>query len=269
MRCYRVLARGLVLVALFVSATSDAAPPWDTWQWDVVTPDLFPRADLVSGAIRLSQLHIAGKDQVRLSSGTWVTVIEPNSDGELAGEVMVVDGDRAFVASYNRISSGCELAAFSTANGAKLWSVNLDGIGPITHSKYSNRVQLKIVAGKPTVFGSESGGRFVEAREPATGNFVSNVRLAATWPEQPIAEELYRELDNMLAAHASYDVSVNDFLARVVRMTDADHTARGAAFAQAVSSLQHLPLQHGKFTLELQLVDAHGDFTVKAKRVAN
>jgi hypothetical protein len=119
------------------------------------------------------------------------------------------------------------------------------------------------------VYGSESGGRYIEAREPATGNFVSNTRLASAWPEQPVAEPLYRELDNMLATRATYQISVNDFLSRIVRMKDADHAARGAAFGQAVSSLQHLALQHGKFTLELELVEAHGDFTVKAKRVAN
>ncbi len=269
MRSNRVLARSFVLAALLVSATSGASPPWDAWQWDSVTPDLFPLADVVSAGVRLSQVHVAGKDQVRLSNGTWVTVIDAASDGELAGEALIVDHDRAFVASYNRISSGCALAAFSTANGAKLWSVNLDGIGPIAHSKYANRVQLKLVAGKPTVYGSESGGRYVEAREPATGNLVSNVKLASTWPEQPIAEPLYRELDNMLATRPTYQVSVNDFLARIVWMKDADHAARGAAFGQAVTSLQHMALQHGKFTLELELVETRGDFTVKAKRVAN
>jgi hypothetical protein len=56
-------------------------------------------------------------------------------------------------------------------------------------------------------------------------------------------------------------VKVNDFLARHVMMKNADHAARGAAFAEAVRQLDRL----GVF--EIRLVDTGDDFDVIARRL--
>ncbi|MEO6774412.1 MAG: hypothetical protein ABI467_15580 [Kofleriaceae bacterium] len=249
---------------MLLSATSRGAPV--AWQWDTTTPDLFPDVDLATGgSIRLA----VTRDQLRLSNAKWATVVQAARDATLTGAAMVSDHDRIYVATYNRIATGCTLTAFATSNGAKLWSVALEGAGPIAHSKYSNRVQLREIDGKPVVFGEESGARYVEVRDPVSGVLASNVKLAAQWIDRPIAELLFAEIAHELASHATYQVSVDDFLARTLRMKGVDPTERGIAFRQAVSSLQHVALQHGRFELQLELIERSGDFVVKAKRVAH
>jgi len=49
------------------------------------------------------------------------------------------------------------------------WTTRLTGLGPIAHSEYLNAVQLRMIHGRPVVFGWESGGRYIEAVDPVTG----------------------------------------------------------------------------------------------------
>jgi len=58
------------------------------------------------------------------------------------------------------------------------------------------------------------------------------------------------------------------FLARHVRMTETTAAERQAAFADAVAALAGVRLQHGRYTLEVSLVDGAGGrgLTVRARR---
>ncbi len=238
-------------------APADEPPPADAaphagaapaWHWDPA-PDLFPRLDLTAG----NHTVTLAKRGLVLRGPSWSADLSLGHD-ELTGAAIAADASRVFVAFYNRIATGCHLAAFDAATGKPLWSVPLDGIGPISHSKYSNRVQLRMVNGHPTVFGSEAQ-RYIEQRDAATGALVSHQLLPAERQPIPISEPLYRELDHMLATRATYTVMVNDFLARHVAMTDADHASRGAAFAEALRRLDRLPIVRGAHRLQLRLVD--------------
>ncbi len=252
--------RALIL-GLLLATTAHANKPAIAWQWDPA-PDLFPLVDLTAGTTTLS-LGAGGAHPIVLKGKAWSAEVARGSD--ISGAAIVADDTRVFVATYNRIATGCELAAFAVDSGKRLWAVHLEGIGPISHSKYSNRVQLRLVGGHPTVFGDEAK-RYIEQRDAATGALVANQILPVQRMPIPIAEPLYRELDNMLHTRDKYVVKVNDFLARHVSMTDADHAARGAAFRDAVRRLDGLPVARGAHHMHVELVETTDDFTVTATR---
>ena len=231
------------------------APASIPWRWDH-GPDLFPHIALTDGAHTLA----LEKKKLVLHGPTWSVAVA--GGGEFSGAALAADGGRVFVAFYNRGAAGCQLAGFDGASGKQLWSTTLDGIGPIGHSKYSNRVQISIIGGQPTVFGSEAK-RYIEQRDAATGALVSHQLFPADYQPVPLAEYLFYELDLMLRKQATYTFKVNDFLSRHASMKSADHAARGAAFAEAVRQLDRL----GRF--EIRLVDSGDDFDLTARRAVS
>lgn len=256
----------LVLSAASAIVQADPVP----WQWDSASPDLFPRADLAVAragiTYRLALTSAKGKDHLALGNGTWTVEPAGFTDGELTGAALAADDARVYLATYNRIATGCTLAAYGATDGKLQWSVGLEGAGPVAHSKYFNRVQLRVIGGKPVVFGSEGAARYVEVRDPATGKLVDNTRLPAVYPERPLAEPLFSELDHMLESHATYRVGANDFLARHVLLKGVDHAARGAAFRDAASRLDGTPIQHGRYKLRVIVKEQGGDYKIEASR---
>lgn len=248
-------ARAAFLLVLLVAARAAVAAPAEIpWQWERA-PELFPRVDLAVGkyvvAVKQKKLMLRGP--------SWSVVV--GRGGDRSGAALGVDGARVFVASYIRLASSCQLAAFDAASGKPLWSVDLDGIGPIGHSAYSNHVQMRIIGGHPTVFGNESAKRYIEQRDAATGALVSHRLLPPEAPPVQISEWLFYEIDLMLRKQAEYRLKGNDFLSRIVALKDADHAAQGAAFTEAVRQLAELR------RFEIKLVDTGDDFDVIAKRL--
>jgi hypothetical protein len=251
-----------------------AGPP--AWAWSRA-PDLFPAVDLAiaQGSARYVVALAPGDDDdwqraitlTRVGPAGWT--VEVGRGGHLSGALVAADAERVYVATYGRIQSGVALAAYAVGDGAAAWAVRLDGMGPIAHSKYSMRAQLRLIDGHPTVFGSEAK-RWIEVRDAATGALRSNQRFDPPPPAQrepaPIAEPLFAELDHMLATRAAYDVGVDDFLARHVRMAGASGAERRAAFADAVNALAGVALQRGRFRLAVALVDDGGRLVVRARR---
>ena len=82
---------------------------------------------------------------------------------------LVLDRGTLYSARISNISSGCTLHAWGARTGTPRWTVHLEGLGPIAHSEYLNAVELRVIGGRPVVFGWESAGRYVEARDPTTG----------------------------------------------------------------------------------------------------
>jgi hypothetical protein len=58
--------------------------------------------------------------------------------------------------------------------------VRIEGIGPTLHSKYGNRVQLRVINNWLVVFGDESGGRYVEVVDSKNGQRLSNRMVRAS-----------------------------------------------------------------------------------------
>lgn len=266
--------RQLLAFAWVATAAADTAQPPSPktaipWQWDHA-PDLYPLADRTVGHNKREYVVALspGNDHddnraVTLRGGSWS--VEIARSGNFSGVAIVVDDARVYVATYDRIRTGCRLAAFDAGNGHRLWSHQLSGIGPIAHSKYSNRVQLRLIAGHPVVFGNEAK-RYIEERDPQTGALLSHQLLDAARAPQPLAEPLYQELIVVLASNPSSRIGVDDFLARHVLMTAADRAAREAAFREAIGQLDGLPMRNGR--LELRLVETAGELQLHAKRLA-
>jgi hypothetical protein len=258
----------LTFLALSLSSVARAEAPI-AWQWDEVAPYLFPDVDLVAvhggSSYRLSMTTKAGHDQLRLTNGSW-TISLPR-DPNAPAVAIAADDARIYLATYHPISSGCALAAYSASDGKQLWTVQLVAAGPISHSKYFNRVQLRVIDAKAVVFGNEAAKRYIEVRDAATGAAVSNTPLPAQMYPYPIAEALYRELAAVLAHDGTCEVTGNDFLARLGFMNAADHATRATTFAKAVAALDGMPLAHGAYTLHVELVDTKTDFRIKARRL--
>ncbi|HXT99654.1 MAG TPA: hypothetical protein VN903_01590 [Polyangia bacterium] len=249
----------LVLLAVAAPSSAAAAPAEIPWQWERAV-DLFPRIDITAGPYVLA----TEKRKMKLRGPSWSVKVPARFGGrvdEMNGAALAADGGRVFVAVYLRAASTCQLAAFDGASGKQLWSVDLDGIGPIGHSAYSNRVQLRMIGGHPTVFGNESAKRYIEQRDAATGALVSHRLLPPEARPVLIGEWLFREVDHTLRKHPAYTLKANDFLSRLNMMKDADHAERGAAFTEAVGQLAALK------QFEIKLVDTGDDFDVVAKRL--
>ncbi len=86
---------------------------------------------------------------------------------------------RVFVAQYSAISSGAIIHALDLATSQERWAQSVQGLGPISHSKYYNHVVLKLVRGALVVFGNEAQGRYIEVIDPKSGRTLSNRRLPA------------------------------------------------------------------------------------------
>lgn len=90
----------------------------------------------------------------------------PGADEFIPGAAMVTLGDRLYIAEHGRISSGANLSSFELASGAKVWTLPVQGLGPISHSKYANRVEVAVIHNAIVVFGNESSGRYIEVFAP-------------------------------------------------------------------------------------------------------
>ena len=82
---------------------------------------------------------------------------------------LVLDRGTLYSARFSNIASGCTLYAFEARTGALRWRTPLAGAGPVDHSEYLNAVQIRMIDGRPVVFGWESAARYVEAVDPASG----------------------------------------------------------------------------------------------------
>ncbi len=79
-----------------------------------------------------------------------------------------------FVA-YDSWSNGATLEAYSTSTGGLMWKTLLKGVGNIDHSKYSNRVQMRLEPPHyAIVFGNEMAGRYTEIVDTRTGQTVAH-----------------------------------------------------------------------------------------------
>jgi hypothetical protein len=92
-----------------------------------------------------------------------------------ADAAVVVRGDALYVAKFSGISSGCTVVAYDLTTGKKAWAKALEGIGPVSHSKYRNRVAMAVEKHPNAdhfalvITGWEAFGRYVEVIDLATG----------------------------------------------------------------------------------------------------
>ena len=117
----------------------------------------------------------SGEFTFQKKDGAKITVIGHT------GTPVVVYGDVLYVADFGPSSSGCRVIAYDLTTGKKAWVKNLDGIGPIDHTKYRNKVAMSVEK-HPTetqfalvIVGQESFGRYVEVLDLTTGKQLAHI----------------------------------------------------------------------------------------------
>ena len=112
-----------------------------------------------------------------------ISIIRPKSTGVFNLKVEISDGqetltqfdshlegaflfdhekDWVIYSQHSPIATGCTLVAFDLKAKRQVWKTNLKGIGAVAHSKWRNRINLKLEKDLVTVFGDE-GRRYIES----------------------------------------------------------------------------------------------------------
>lgn len=82
---------------------------------------------------------------------------------------LAFDGETLYATHHGGISSGARASAIDVADGSIAWTVTLEGLGPIGHSKYRNETQIEVDDRGVVVYGRESQGAYTEILDPKTG----------------------------------------------------------------------------------------------------
>ena len=146
------------------------------WTWDPNVPageaallDALPAGRFefrqgYGGAAEFRAERPAGKQ-------VWAETVPP---GVADSASLALRDGRLYALLYRAHVTGAILWSFDAATGKRLFEVPLQGIGPLHHSKYSNRAQLRFIGDSLVAFGDETGGRYVESRDPTDGHIISN-----------------------------------------------------------------------------------------------
>jgi outer membrane protein assembly factor BamB len=167
------------------SAAPAPTPPVVDWRWDGEDPGFgrsFYHGPIVvaDGAGRCTfsyddDEHSATTACEQGGAEAWS---HEDDDAFMEDAALALHGGTLYVARFSDIATGCTVTAYAEANGDERWSTRLVGLGPIGHSEYLNKVELRITDdGWIAVFGWESAGRYVEVLDPRDGRTASNRKL--------------------------------------------------------------------------------------------
>jgi hypothetical protein len=95
----------------------------------------------------------------------------------LVGHAGTVFGERknvVYYADFTPYSSGCTVIAYDMKAKKQLWKTDLQGLGPIRHTKYHNAVILEVKDDVVRVLGQESAGKYLEYVDLKSGKTVAN-----------------------------------------------------------------------------------------------
>ncbi len=81
---------------------------------------------------------------------------------------------RFLYADFGPDSSGCTIIAYDLEARKQIWKTRLKGIGPVRHTRYSNRVSLGITHGVIQIHGLESNGKYIEYLDLVTGELIGH-----------------------------------------------------------------------------------------------
>ena len=146
------------------------------WQWDETKLD---NTAIYSG----SQLNyvfdeVANTAKLQLSDVSGELKIIWEGKNVFADTVFLhIEGNVLFAAFYSQSSTGCKILALNLSSNQNLWEKQLQGLGSVGHSRYRNRVQMILTDNKLVVFGWESGGKYIEVRNPASGDLILNRKI--------------------------------------------------------------------------------------------
>lgn len=148
------------------------------WKWNAKATKLAWYVTRYKGKLRVSvpaSKHLFRKVSVRVRR-QGRTLARFGAHSETA---FVILNDRVLVYSvHHAIATGCTLVAVDLKTRKQLWKTPLKGVGPVSHSKYRNRINLKAGPGAAvTVFGWESHGRYLEVVDLKTGKTLTHKKF--------------------------------------------------------------------------------------------
>jgi outer membrane protein assembly factor BamB len=91
--------------------------------------------------------------------------------------VFRIVGNVLYYPQFHPSSSGAALVAVDLSTGKELWKTDLKGVGPVSHFKYRNLINMELSNETATVFGNESYGRYVEIVDLSTGKTVGHKKF--------------------------------------------------------------------------------------------
>jgi hypothetical protein len=94
-------------------------------------------------------------------------------DGHWETPIVVV-GDTLYYSDHSAIASGASIVKVDLTTGKRVWTARLQGLGPIDHSRYRNRVRIEVGADVVTVHGEEAEGNYVELVDVASGKTLAS-----------------------------------------------------------------------------------------------
>ncbi len=148
-----------------------------TWSDDNATAEACARR--VQGGYQATVTPVPGK--------SWASTITMTRDGRTVtswegyrSSTFAIGGDVLYRTDYIPQQAGCDVIAYDLKQGKTLWTTHLWGRGSVSHSQYSNRVDLRVDDRHVIVFGNESAGRYIELLDPKTGKTVGQRLLRHT-----------------------------------------------------------------------------------------
>jgi hypothetical protein len=136
---------------------------------------------LTSGPENRDRVHIAIRDGQR-EAYAW--------DGHQRS-VFRIQGDRLYYARFHPSGDGGTIVAVDLASGRERWAVPLQGLGGVEHSAYHALMTIDASDEAVTIWGDESYGRYLEFKDPRTGETIGHrvfaVGYGADRHEVPVA----------------------------------------------------------------------------------
>ena len=166
----------MLCTALAVSLLAfGSIAPDDKWRWSD------DRSNILSYLMAGSQIYDIALNRPAGKPTRWLINVVISRDGrdlytwESHHEgAFVVDGDTLVHSTHQPMATGCSISSVDLKTGKTLWTTHLTGIGPISHSRYRNRINLEVSKGLVTVYGNETGGQYIEKLDLASGKVTSN-----------------------------------------------------------------------------------------------
>jgi hypothetical protein len=195
------IAIGLLLIGVASAVPTDVTEPpptppnrherWqgylDEWEWHF-SPDqasavyCFQQYD---GATRLQMVFDSTKSRdVKFLFGKDGELLELHGHG---GSVFRQKDNVLFFASYAKSSQGCTITAYDLRNGKQLWETPLQVLKSVSHSAYSNEINLGLPSGDSgkdhalCVTGHESHGDYKAILDLETGEILAQRVYREGW----------------------------------------------------------------------------------------
>ena len=141
------------------------------WTWPHQEPSLFQSTMRVSGPYKIILEHEKNEQFIVKVMRDERLLLRLKAH---SASVFEICGSKLVYAEFTPSVTGCTVIAFDLEKQKQLWAVDLEGIGPISHSAYHNRVFLGIVYRVVNVYGWESAGKYLEYLDLESGKVLGH-----------------------------------------------------------------------------------------------